>query len=64
MIVPTVGRIVWYWPPRDHSLVCNPDEPLAAIVASVVDVPYQKSVAKGDVEPTHHAPAKSKGRHR
>lgn len=102
MIVPTVGRIVWYHPGQFDAIIVNEKEPLAALVAAVYKfttvegndyfnlnltvsdanglqwnrryvrlvqenevpppadsycewMPYQKSIAKGEIKPTLHA---------
>lgn len=36
MIKPTIGRVVWYWPPPSDSIVGNDgSQPLAALVTRV-----------------------------
>lgn len=35
MIVPTIGRVVWYWPGKSEPIAQGGDQALAALVAHV-----------------------------
>jgi hypothetical protein len=54
VISPTPGRIVWFWPGPHEGIVHAKGEPLAAIVASVVNDRKVNLTVFDGVGRTHH----------